>query len=120
MNESPSKNQSLKDRLAVYSLACGILGLLTCCCMNPPFQMILGGGAVILALASRSTVSPLSLPAKIGLGLGILSAALSLLVFGQFMWAMDIVRDPENAGLVRDIYDQFSAVMESAANRQIP
>ncbi len=120
MNESPSKSPGLYDRLAVYSLICGCLGLLTCCCMNPPFQMILGGASVILALASRGNGLPLSAPAKTGLGLGIASAALSLLVFGQFMWAMDIVKNPENAALVREIYDQFSSMMESAASGQLP
>ena len=120
MNESPSKSQNLYDRLAVSSLICGCLGLLTCCCMNPPFQMILGGASVVLALASRGNGSPFSTPAKIGLGLGIVSAALSILVFGQFMWAMDLVKDPENAALVREIYDQFSAIMESAASGQMP
>lgn len=120
MNKSPSKSPNLYDRLAVYSLICGTLGLLTCCCMNPPFQMVLGGASIVLALASRGNGSPFSTPAKTGLSLGIVSAALSILIFGQFMWAMDIIKNPENTQLIREIYNEFSAVMESAASGQMP
>lgn len=93
----------------IFSLISGILALISCC--TPPMQMLLGAAAVILAYISRQG-KPLSSMARTGLILGILSILCSLLVFFQYMAAMQLMSDPANADLVNEAIRQYQAIME--------
>ncbi len=117
MNDSPLQGSALASRLSLFSLIAGILGLVSCC--NPPIQLICGSSAAILAWLSR-TQQPLTPRGVIGLVLGILSIIISILVFFQFMWAMEIIEDPANAELIRQFYQQTQEMMESMMPTQAP
>lgn len=51
MNQQPSQERSIYDRLPFFSILAGILGFLSCC--NPPLQLICGSTALILAWLSK-------------------------------------------------------------------
>lgn len=110
MNETPPAGKPLIERLPLFSLLAGIIGILFCC--TPPIQLILGAAAVLLAWISRNG-RPYTRQSRAGLILGILSILCSILVFGNFVMAMNLIQDPANADLVRDFYTQTRELMES-------
>lgn len=97
------------SRLPIFSLISGIFALISCC--TPPMQMLLGATAIILAYLSRQG-KPLRGMALVGLILGILSVVCSLFIFFQYMAAMQIMSDPANAGLVKEVIRQYQAILE--------
>ncbi|HIT65384.1 MAG TPA: DUF4190 domain-containing protein [Candidatus Ventrimonas merdavium] len=115
MNETPHAGKPLSQRLPLFSLLAGIIGILFCC--TPPVQLILGAAAVLLAWVSKNG-RPYTRQSKAGLILGILSILCSILVFGNFVMAMNLIEDPANAELIRDLYDQTRDLMESIAATQ--
>ncbi|MDO5407763.1 MAG: hypothetical protein Q4F28_10630 [Eubacteriales bacterium] len=103
------KTKALYDRLPIFSLIAAIISIISCC--NPPQQLLFGVAAILTAWLSRQG-RPLKGMALTGLILGILSVICSLLVFFQYMAAMQIIDDPANADLVREVMRQYQALFE--------
>lgn len=102
------KQNSIYDNLALFSLIAGIVGLTSCC--YPPVQLILGSTALILAFLSRNQKA-LTVPSIIGIITGTISLLLSLLLFLQYVWVMNLMEDPANAAMVKEFYRQTEELM---------
>ncbi|MDO4267255.1 MAG: hypothetical protein Q4C73_02185 [Eubacteriales bacterium] len=114
MNTNTPKNTTIYDRFATLSLTAGAFGLLACC-FGPPAQFACGCAAVILAWGSRNG-QPLRGSAKAGFVLGIISAVSGIIFFIQYVWLINMIQDPANAGLVKELYRQTQDIM----NQLIP
>lgn len=100
--------QQHPSRLPVVSLISGIVGLISCC--TPPVQMLFGAAACITAYLSKQG-KPLRGAALAGMILGVFSIISSLLIFFYYMAAMQILGDPANAAIVREIMQQYQAIL---------
>ena len=100
MNQQQSQERPAYDRLPFFSILAGILGFLACC--NPPLQLICGSTALILAWLSKKE-QPLKPQAIVGIILGCICILFSFFIFFQYMWAMNIMEDPANAGIIKEI-----------------
>lgn len=112
MNQQPSQERPIYDRLPFFSILAGILGFLACC--NPPLQLICGSAALILAWLSKQG-QPFKPQAIVGMILGYICILFSFFIFFQYMWAMKIMEDPANAGMIKEIYRQTQEMLESMA-----
>ena len=112
MNQQQSQERPIYDRLPFFSILAGILGFLACC--NPPLQLICGSTALILAWLSKKE-QPLKPQAIVGIILGCICILFSFFIFFQYMWAMNIMEDPANAGIIKEIYRQTQEMLESMA-----
>lgn len=114
MEQKPAQNNSFYNKLPMFSIIAGILALTSCC--YPPVQLVLGAAAVMLACLSKNG-KPFAVPAIIGMVIGILSIVVSIFMFIQYMWAMELMSDPSNAAMVKEIYrqyqDMFNSLMET-------
>ena len=110
MNQQQSQERPIYDRLPFFSILAGILGFLACC--NPPLQLICGSTALILAWLSKKE-QPLKPQAIVGIILGCICILFSFFIFFQYMWAMNIMEDPANAGIIKEIYRQTQEMLES-------
>ena len=88
MNQQPSQERSIYDRLPFFSILAGILGFLSCC--NPPLQLICGSTALILAWLSKKE-QPLKPQAIVGIVLGSICILFSFFIFFQYMWALSLI-----------------------------
>lgn len=115
MEQKPGQKDSLYNKLSIFSIMAGILALTFCC--YPPVQLVLGAAAVMLAYLSKNS-KPFTAPAIIGMIMGILSIIISILMFVQFIWAMDLMADPSNAAMVKEIYRQYQDMFNSLMQTQ--
>ncbi len=58
---------------------------------------------------------PLKPQAIVGIILGCICILFSFFIFFQYMWAMNIMEDPANAGIIKEIYRQTQEMLESMA-----
>lgn len=110
MEQTPGQKKSLFYNLALLSIVSGIFALTSCC--SPPVQLVFGAAAVMLAWLSKNE-KPMTVPAIIGMIMGIVSIVLSILIFVNYIWAMDLMADPNNAAMVKDIFRQYQDVFNS-------
>ena len=104
--ESPKQ----KNSYATVSLVSGIFGLLTLCCMAFPIAIILGVGAIAFAVISKQG-RPMTGPAIAGIILGAFCIVLGI---GEFLYILAIsafMKDPENAAMFNEIYNQLEQQM---------
>lgn len=107
MEQHSRRPASLFHTLSLFSLICGVIGLISCC--NPPLQLICGSSALILAYLSKNE-KKLSRTAFIGMVLGALSVIASILIFLQYVGAMQLIEDPANNALIRDMYRRYQEI----------
>ncbi len=110
MEQKPGQKKSLFYNLALLSIVSGIFALTSCC--NPPVQLVFGAAAVMLAWLSKNG-RPMAVPAVIGMVMGIVSIILSILIFVQYIWAMDLMSDPNNAAMVKEVFRQYQEIFDS-------
>lgn len=110
MIQKPEQNNSIYNKLSMFSIMAGILALTSCC--YPPVQLVFGVAAVMLAWLSRNG-EPMAVPSVIGMIMGIVSVVLSVLIFLQYIWAMKFMGDPANAAMVKDFYQQYQDIFNS-------
>lgn len=108
MEQKPGQKKSLYDNLAVFSIAAGLFALSSCC--SPPVQLVFGAAAVMLSWLSKNG-KPMAVPAVIGMVMGIVSIVLSILIFIQYIWAMDLMADPNNVSMVKEVFRQSQDVL---------
>ena len=104
--ESPKQ----KNSYATVSLVSGIFGLLTLCCMAFPIAIILGVGAIAFAVISKQG-RPMTGPAIAGTILGAFCIVLGI---GEFLYILAVsafMKDPENAAMFNEIYNQLEQQM---------
>lgn len=115
MEQKPGQKDSLYNKLSIFSIMAGVLALTSCC--YPPVQLVLGAAAVMMAYLSKNS-KPFTIPAIIGMIMGVLSIIISVLIFVQFVWAMDMMSDPSNAAMVKEIYRQYQDVFNNLLQTQ--
>lgn len=99
-----------KNSYATISLVSGIFGLLTLCCMAFPIAIILGVGAIAFAVISKQG-RPMTGPAIAGIILGAFCIVLGI---GEFLYILAVsafMKDPENAAMFNEIYNQLEQQM---------
>ncbi|MCD8083116.1 MAG: DUF4190 domain-containing protein [Clostridiales bacterium] len=104
MPEHNHRTMSVYHMLSLSSLLCGILGLI--CIFYPPAGLVLGVSAILTAWLSKNDRRR-SASALAGTVLGCLAAALSLLIFMQYVLVIDYITDPGNSALVTDILQKY-------------
>lgn len=77
----------------------------------PPMQLLLGSSAVILAYISKKG-KPYSGLSIAGLITGIFSIVCSILMFGLIVYSFRMMKDPANAAMIRDIYQQYQELFK--------
>lgn len=116
--ESTNEQNAVKtffDKCPLFSLLAGILGMTSCC--SPPIQLVFGMTAILLAYLSKNG-KPRTSMAMFGTVLGVISVIISLLVFGQYVFAMHLMEDPANASLVKEVFQQYQGIMNSIMETQ--
>ena len=99
-----------KNSYATVALVSGIFGLLTLCCMAFPIAIILGVGAIAFAVISKQG-RPMTGPAIAGIILGAFCIVLGI---GEFLYILAVsafMKDPENAAMFNEIYNQLEQQM---------
>lgn len=97
------------NHFANVSLAVGIFGLLSLCCMAFPIAIILGVGAISFAVLSRQG-RPFSGPAIAGIVLGVLCILLGIGEFFYILAVSAFMRDPKNAAMFNALYEQLQSI----------
>lgn len=103
------------NKLPTLSIMVGIFGLTSCC--YPPLQLVLGAAAVMLAYLSKNG-KPLSAPAVAGTVLGVASIVLSIFIFLQYIWVMDLMADPANSAMMKEVFRQYRELFDSISQTQ--
>lgn len=95
---------------ANLALVAGIFGLFAC--NNPPYQLLLGASAIMLAIISKKggAFPNMSVAALI---LGIVSVVCSFLLFFSFVYTMHFIEDPANAQIVKQVLEQMQGYLDS-------
>ena len=99
-----------KNSYGTVSPVSGIFGLLTLCCMAFPIAIILGVGAIAFAVISKQG-RPMTGPAIAGIILGAFCIVLGI---GEFLYILAVsafMKDPENAAMFNEIYNQLEQQM---------
>lgn len=115
MEQKPGQKDSFYNKLSIFSIMAGVLALTFCC--YPPAQLVLGAASIMMAYLSKNR-KPFTAPAIIGMIMGVLSIIISILIFVQFVWAMDMMSDPSNAAMVKEIYRQYQDVFNNLLQTQ--
>lgn len=98
------------NNFATLSLVAGIFALISCC--FPPLQLLLGAAAIMLAIVSKKG-GPFPGMSVAGLILGILSVICSILMFINFVITMQLMQDPANAEIVKQVMEQYQNLFDS-------
>lgn len=112
-NDNSQRNPNKANGMAVASMLCGISGVLfLCCCVAFPASILLGVGAISLAIMSKKG-EPFSGYAIAGLVFGIVSLLLGIAECAYLILASTMVRDPQFAPIFDEMMRQYEAIMET-------
>ena len=108
MNQNNEIKRPAPNRLAQTSLLLSILGIFSW--FYPPVQIVLGSAATLSAWISRRDRRFTGFGIT-GFVIGIFCILLSFFIFFQYVLVYSIARDPANAELVRQIYQQAQSIL---------
>lgn len=104
-------NTNQVNRLALWSMFCGVAALLLLCfCILFPFSILLGVTAIVLAILSKKG-EPFSGYAIAGLILGILAVLMGIAVFAYLMMINFMLRDPQWAPFFDEVIQQYEQII---------
>ena len=114
-NENPPQEKRGPD-LAVLSVLTGIFGLLSLCFfLGFPGAIICGAAAVGFSILSRNLTGDgtgrFSRTAATGMFFGVSSILLGIAEFGYLMYFNSLLRDPEMANYISDLYSQYQDIL---------
>ena len=108
MEQNTGAKRPSPNRLARTSLFLGIFAIFSW--FYPPVQIILGASAALSAWFSRKEHHFTG--ARIaGFVIGIFCILLSFFIFFQYMLVYEVARDPANADLIRQVYQQAQELL---------
>lgn len=105
-----SQSGSFYSMLAISSMALGLIAIISC--FSPPVQLGFGACALILAYASRLN-RPITVPAIIGIVLGILSIIISVFMCITVLYGIRMMDDPANAAFMREFLKEYQDALNS-------
>ena len=113
-SEEPEKGPEQKPNgFANFSMTCGVMALLSLCCMMFPFSLIMGAGTFCFAILSRKDDEKFSRPAVAGMIMGGAAIVMALLQFFYILFILQMVDDPQYMGLFNEMYDEMIKIQES-------
>ena len=115
MEQNTGTKRPAPNRLATTSLLVGILGIFSW--FYPPVQIILGSAAALSAWLSRKE-RRFTGAGIAGFIIGIICILLSLFIFSQYVLVYNIAQNPENAELIRQVYNQAQEILNSMTAAQ--
>lgn len=115
MEQNTGARRPAPNRLARTSLFLGIFGIFSW--FYPPVQIILGSAAALSAWMSRRE-RRFTGAGIAGFIIGIACVLLSIFIFSQYMLVYSIAQDPENAALIRQIYQQAQEILNGMGAAQ--
>lgn len=115
MTEFENQNQKKQTNgFAAASLASGIFALLNLCCFNFPSCIILGVGAISIAIISKKG-EPMTKTAIAAVVLGVSAIILGLVEFFYSLWLTDLLKDPDNIAMFNQLFEQIQNEMAAQA-----
>ncbi|MBR5268012.1 MAG: DUF4190 domain-containing protein [Lachnospiraceae bacterium] len=111
-NRAPKK----KNGFATAALCSGIFAILNLCCFNFPSCIILGVGAISIAIISKKE-APMTRPAKTAVVLGVIAIILGVVEFFYSLWLSDLIKDPANIAMVNQLVEQVQGEMAAQADK---
>ena len=111
-NRTPKK----KNGFATAAFCSGIFALLNLCCFNFPSCIILGVGAISIAIISKKG-EPMTKTAITAVVLGVIAIILGLVEFFYSLWLTDLIKDPNNIAMFNQLFDQVQNEMATQAEK---
>ncbi len=111
------RNPKKKNGFATAALASGIFALLNLCCFNFTSCIILGVGAISVAIISKKG-EPMTKTAVAAVVLGAIAIVLGVVEFFYSLWLSDLLKDPDNIAMFNQMFEQIQnelAAQTSAA-----
>ena len=107
----------LRIPFAGFSLASGIFALLSLCGFFFPLAIVLGVGAVLLAVLAKRQ-DALSAPSVIGIVLGVISVVLGAAEFAFLLYFFDLLKEPQNIALFNQLFQETQAQLRQLQGLQ--
>lgn len=104
-NKKPAKK---KNGFAAAALFSGILALLNLCCFNFPSCIILGVGAISIAIISKKG-EPMSKTAVAAVVLGVMAIILGVVEYFYSLWLTDLLKDPDHIAMFNQMFEQIQS-----------
>ncbi|MBE5972169.1 MAG: DUF4190 domain-containing protein [Lachnoclostridium sp.] len=111
-----SRTPKKKNGFATAALCSGIFALLNLCCFNFPSCIILGVGAISIAIISKKG-EPMTRTAVTAVVLGVTAIILGVVEFCYSMWLTELLKDPENIVMFNQIFEQVQNEMAAQAEK---
>ena len=116
-NQTPYKRDpKKKNGFATAALCSGIFAILNLCCFNFPSCIILGVGAISIAIISQKE-APITKPAKAAIVLGVIAIVLGVVEFFYSLWLSDLIKDPANIAMINQLVEQVQGGMAAQADK---
>ena len=111
-NRAPKK----KNGFATAALCSGVFAILNLCCFNFPSCIILGVGAISIAIISQKE-APITKPDKAAIVLGVIAIVLGVVEFFYSLWLSDLIKDPANIAMINQLVEQVQGGMAAQADK---
>ena len=110
------KNPKQKNGFATAALFSGIFALLNLCCFNFPSCIILGVGAISIAIISKKG-EPMTKTAITAVVLGAIAIVLGVVEFFYSLWLSDLMKDPNYIVMFNQMFEQLQNEMATQADQ---
>lgn len=111
-----SQTPKKKNGFATFALFSGIFALLNLCCFNFPSCIILGVGAISIAIISKKG-EPMTKTAVTAVVLGVIAIVLGVVEFFYSLWLSDLMKDPNNIAMFNQMIEQIQNEMATQAEK---
>ena len=116
-NQKPYKQvPKKKNGFATAALCSGIFAILNLCCFNFSSCIILGVGAISIAIISKKE-APMTRPAKAAVVLGVIAIVLGVIEFFYSLWLSDLIKDPANIAMINQLIEQVQGEVAAQADK---
>jgi len=105
-----------KNGYATIALFSSIFALLNLCCFNFASCIILGVGAISIAIISKKG-EPMTRTAITAVVLGVIAIILGVVEFFYSLWLSDLLKDPNNIAMFNQMFEQVQNEMATQAEK---
>ncbi len=116
---NPYERNPKKNGFATSALLTGIFAVLNLCCFTFTSAIILGVGAICIAIISKRD-EPFTKKAIIAMVLGGIAILGGIAEFFYSLWLSDLMRDPANIEMFNQLFEQFEKEMGVPLESMLP
>lgn len=104
-----------RNGFATAALVSGIMALLNLCCFSFPTAIIMGVGAISIAIISKKG-EPMTKTAIAAVVLGVIAIVLGVVEFFYSLWLSDLLKDPANIAMFNQLVERFEREFAAQAS----